>query len=122
MGVRHKDLQRPPLGLDDIVPVPVTWRVVSGAWDVLAGFRNWDRASLVGWDGDSIIVASLQQELPQRRNWTVQPQFRISSDSADWCIPYSGDCRLGEHVGKYEDVVAMQLGANGATLAILHKA
>lgn len=105
------------------VPIPPTWRLVAGAWTeecprAAAALNTCDSGWLVGWDGVDLIAATLLRD-EATGAWAVTPLFDV-------------DLALGIGAGggktdrnfspppSYANVNALQLGAGGRALMVLH--
>lgn len=96
--------------------LPADWRLISLAWLSCDKVSCADGlARLVGWDGMSIVVASLNwdsaaEAMEVRRRFKVRPDLGACKD---------GHPRCREELGKYDHVRDLQLSADGRTLLVL---
>lgn len=127
-------------GTGQELPLPASWRVISGAWDPAscASPSNFSspcgKAFLAGWDGAAISAATLSWNTVEK-SWDLLRRFDLD--------PYVGIC--GAHDGTslafwslgvlrghgcspghmkmvsdaYSDVKALQMGASGSHLTVL---
>jgi len=97
----------------------VTWRLVAAAWSqdcVAKLFGSCDSAHLAGWDGTSVVIASLLLDA-SRGEWHLDPRFKVRPGLGR-CMTDDGNC-LFEGPLHYDDVRALQIGAGGRTLMVL---
>jgi hypothetical protein len=102
------------------VPVPHSWRVVSGAWSDCPEASNATCTSawLAGWDGKRVVAATMQMDATSK-TWKVSTKFEV-----DPKVGICGDGRKTRECGpkghlKYDDVSALEMGAGGKTLMVL---
>lgn len=110
-----------------LLPLPSSWRLVSA---VVAECMPapCEAAWLAGWDGGEITVATAGRKAAHGGiawdPWVVEPRFAVRPSAA--CaegVETQGLCQTMESPSSgadgYNEILSMQLGASGRTLAVL---
>ncbi|CAE8626205.1 unnamed protein product [Polarella glacialis] len=92
------------------VPIPVSWRAISAAWDLSCSDSKCSLAWVAGWDGTSVSIAELRKDKftgiwSFRPRWKLHPGTGLCAFDKDLCAAW--------REGKYDDVEALQLSPGG---------
>lgn len=124
------------------VPIPKSWRVVTGAWRDCPqeADRPCTSAWLAGWDGDGVFAALLELDA-EAHVWDVRVRFEVDpaigrpgTDSGLDCsrpakrepygrpwtvrMPSGAEC---EHIVRYSRVSSLQMSNAGKNLIVLDR-
>jgi len=101
------------------IPIPVSWRAISAAWDLSCSDSKCSLAWVAGWDGTSVSIAELRKDgftgiWSFRPRWKLHPGTGLCAFDKDLCAAW--------REGKYDDVEALQLSPGGRTgLSVLRR-
>jgi len=100
------------------VPIPSSWRIVSGAWMACLDCASpiGGSVTLAGWDGSKVYLATLRKADFSER-WELHKRFAFDPSSRTCPSGHAG-CST-EEPGKYDSVRALQLSEDGRGLLIL---
>lgn len=112
---------KPPWGSNrsiSIVQVSESWLLTTAVIELCMP-SPCEVASLAGWDGSKVVIATAQRKGPHDA-WEVQSRFAVH--------PGRGGCLGGAHClsgasthgNNYSSVRSLQLSASGRTLTVLH--
>jgi hypothetical protein len=109
----------PSRGADAIIPIPKSWRKVTGSWTNCSETEHsaCESGWLVGWDGARVLAATLKKSSAGiKSSWHVDPRFE-TDPAIGLCAGNTAECI--HHPKKYDNVRALHLSSCGRLLLVL---